>query len=373
MSNTRLQLISGAALIGIWAAIVFMSRAVPVESSPDPVAVDTPTSTTVTTGVPIVRVAASGRYAEEVLEPLTLRFMSGHDMAEPPHVEVVQLANETEVWHLSESTTTSFDIIEIGFRLDVFSDEARSRFLELDRRLLPNLGVVSDRFDLPINGVIPGVDGALAMFADARSSYAPVDWADLVEAARSGVAVAVPGPPLSISVVFVWALGGGDAEIGLELYRELINAGATAVTTTGQLRTLMETDVPVGAWSTSGIIEINRSPATSLTLVTPRSGLVVLPSFMGILATTDDPKAAHRWVNFRLSYDTQSAMAFRDLIRIRGDSAPVPWGPVVDVGQDPTARIGFDPLRAPLLELDWSAVAATAADITEGLTDIIGS
>ena len=370
MSNTRLQLISGAALIGIWAAIVFMSRAVPVESSPDPVAVDTPTSTTVTTGVPIVRVAASGRYAEEVLEPLTLRFMSGHDMAEPPHVEVVQLANETEVWHLSESTTTSFDIIEIGFRLDVFSDEARSRFLELDRRLLTNLGVVSDRFDLPINGVIPGVDGALAMFADARSSYAPVDWADLVEAARSGVAVAVPGPPLSISVVFVWALGLGDADLGLERYQRIVDAGGRPVTTTEQLRGVMDAAPTVGAWSSSGIVALNRDGSTAATIA-PSSGLVPLPAFTGILAKTDDPAAAHRWLNFRLAAETQSAMTFRSLIRNRNETTPVPWGPVVDVSQDPTALIGFDPLRSPVLEVDWAALHASVDEVTTELQSIV--
>jgi hypothetical protein len=276
------------------------------------------------------------------------------------------------VWRLTEKIAPEFEIVELGFRLDAVSGQFDDRFAPIDRSLLPNLGAVPERFDLDVHGIVPGVDGGVGMFADARSSFSPLDWLDLVEAARSDVTVAVPGPPLSISVVFVWALGIGDPDVGLDRYQELIDAGAIPVTTTGQLRTLLEAGPAVGAWSSSGIIDISRSPDTTIALITPTSGLVPLPAFSGILATSSDPVAAHRWLNFRLGQETQDVMTFRELIGTREASPPGPWGPVVDTGQDPSPLIGFDPLQAPIVELDWAEVAATVDEITAAHTANVG-
>lgn len=369
MSRTQSQIATGVVLMSAWLMMVLLAR--PVESeSTVPIAVEaTQTSDETERSVPIVNVVGSGRYTDEVLAALTIRFMSSHDIEETDAI-VEALATEGDVWRLTESETTSVDVIEIGFSLDAISGAFDERFLPLDRSMLPNLDAVPDRYVHEVNGLVPGVDGAVVMFADGQSSYKPIDWIDLVDAAESGVSVAVPGPPLTISVVFVFALGSGDPGVGLERYRRIVDAGGRAVTTTAQLREVMDSAVTVGAWSSSGVVALSREGPTAA-IIAPSSGLVPLPAFSGILATADDPVAAHRWLNYRLAAETQSVMTFRPLLRSQNEATPVPWGPVVDVGEDPSSLVGFDPLRSPVLELDWAALRATADQITTELQTIV--
>lgn len=365
MRNRFAPALGLVAMAAVWAIVVLAGR--PPEQAPTaPVSAPSPTgpSTTVPVEPPTIRVAASGQYAEDVLASIgALAYVTTENVG----LEIIVLGSEAEVWSLLEDNTVDADVIEIGFRIEALSGLG-------DQHLLP-----ADQIDagpleflrVDANGVVPAIDGALGLFEVEGAGVEIDSWSDLLAISTEGGSIVIPGPPLAFAVVFVWALGDGDVDLGVERYRALVDSGAIVAKTTSEVGSAIDSGAVAGAWTSSGVISIDRGFA-EVDFIVPSSGAVALPAFTGVLAGTDHADEALRWVELRFSEELQANMTFDTLIRAPNTVLPVPWAPAIDVGHDPTLLVGFDPLADPLWTPDWAAVAETREDVVARLEAIAG-
>lgn len=369
-----------ALAVTVGAVIVFRVPSQDVAAAPEPpVATSAPsaegtgtddTGPDTSVNEPVLTVAGSGQAVSQILGGSEFHFFSETGFGS----DVLTLPSQAVVWDLVDENRNNVDVIEVGFRLEALSGGADDRLLPIDTSLIPNLASVSDAFVLDANGVVPYIDGALGLLASEAGVSEVTAWEGLQAAVDSGVTVVVPAPPTDLSVVFVWALGDGDPQLGLDRYGALIASGARALRTTGDLVDAAGEGPIVGAWSSSGVSRAGRS--SDIEFVVPESGAVALPGFAGILADTDQPESAHGWLNFRLGPILQTSMTFTELLRQANQDIQVPPIPVIDVDNDARPLTGFDPHAGDaFVVLDWSALAASKQEIVtelESLTESSG-
>lgn len=316
---------------------------------------------------PVLTVVGSGQAVSQILEGNEFNFFSETGFG----VNVLALPSQSVVWDLVDENRNNADVIELGFRLEALSGAADDDLLPIDTSLIPNLSGVSDSFLLDANGVVPYIDSALGLFASETVS-AVTTWEGLRDAVDAGVSVVVPAPPTDLSVVFVWTLGDGDSQLGLDRYAALIAGGARALRTTGELVDAAAEGPIVGAWSSSGVKRAART--SDIEFVVPESGAVALPGFAGILADTEQPASAHEWLDFRLGPILQTSMTFTELMRQFDQDPPIPPIPVIDVDDDARPLTGFDPHAGDaFVVFDWPAVAAAAEEIVTDLQSLTES
>lgn len=365
-----------ALAVTVGAVIVFRVPSQDVAASPDvPLATSDPspeeagtddTGPDTSEDQPGLTVAASGQAVSQILEGNEFDFFNETGLG----VDLLALPSQAVVWDLIDENRNDADVIEVGFRLEALAGDSDDRLLPIDGSLIPNMANVRDAFLLDANGIVPYIDGALGLFASEAGVSAVTAWEELQDAVDAGVTVVVPAPPTDLSVVFVWTLGDGDPQLGIDRYAALIAGGARALRTTGDLVDVAAEGPVVGAWSSSGVKRAGRS--TDLEFVVPTSGAVALPGFAGILADTDQPEMAHRWLNFRLKPSVQTSMTFSELPRQFNQDVPVAPIPVIDVERDARPLTGFDPHAGDaVVVLDWPEVAASANEIITGLESLI--
>lgn len=316
---------------------------------------------------PSVTVVGSGQRVDQILQGSEFNFFSEIGVG----VDVLPLPTPGLVWELTEDNRNRADVIEVGFRLDALSGTADDSLLPIDPAQIPSLGQVDEDFVLDAHGIVPFIDGAVGLVSAGAGGEVVSDWADLLTAVERGATVVVPAPPSDLAVVFVWALGDGDPERGLERYAELVEGGARPVRATGDFVEVVSSGPAVGAWSSTGVIRAQRT-VSDLEFLVPLSGAVALPGFAGILAETEQPEAAHRWLEFRLGTILQTAMTFGEVMRQFDQEPSAPPVPVIDLSRDARPATGFDPHAGDAyVVLDWAAVGASAADVTAALETIV--
>ena len=317
---------------------------------------------------PVLTVVGSGLWVEQILSGTEFGFFSETGFG----LNVLDLASSGVVWELTRENRNRADIIEVGFRLDALSGSGDDSLLQIDSGQIPSLALVDEEFRLEAHGIVPFIDGAVGLVSSGVGDDEVSDWADLQTALDSGTTVVVPAPPSDLAVVFVWVLGDGDPEVGLDRYADLIAGGAVAVRTTSDFVEVAGSGPVVGAWSSSGVVRAQRT-VVDMEFVVPTSGAVALPGFAGILADTEHPEAAHRWLEIRLDTHLQTAMTFGDVRHQFGEAPPVPPLPVIDVQRDARVFTGFDPHAGDAFRvLDWAAVGESAAEVTAALEEIVG-
>jgi spermidine/putrescine-binding protein len=267
----------------------------------------------------VVTVVGSGLRVEQILRGTEFGFFSETGLG----VNVLDLASPGLVWELTNDNRNRADVIEVGFRLDALSGSGDDSLLPIDPAQIPSLAPVDEDFLLEARGIVPFIDGAVGLVSSGAGADELSDWADLQTAVDRGATVVVPAPPSDLAVVFVWALGDGDPERGVERYAELIDGGALAVRTTSDFIEVAGSGPVVGAWSSSGVVRAQRT-VSDIEFLVPSSGAVALPGFAGILAETEQPEAAHRWLNFRLETILQTAMTFGEVTRQFDRDPPIP-------------------------------------------------
>ena len=313
-------------------------------------------------------VVGSGLRVERILQGTEFGFFSETGVG----VNILDLASPGLVWELTNDNRNGADIIEVGFRLDALSGSGDDSLLPIDPAQIPNLAQVDQDLLLDAHGIVPYIDGAVGLFLSGPNDQQVSDWVDLQAAVDRGATVVVPAPPTDLAVVFVWALGSGDPELGLERYTDLIAGGAHAVGTTSDLVDIIASGPVVGAWSSAGVVRAQRT-VSDIEFLVPTSGVVALPGFAGILAETEHPEEAHRWLDFRLDTTLQSAMTFEEVTRQLDRDPPVPPLPVIDLERDARAIVGFDLHDGDaFVVMNWSAVGASASDVTAALEEIVG-
>ena len=315
----------------------------------------------------VLTVVGTGLRVEQILQGMEFGFVSETGVG----VNVLDLASPGLVWELTSDNRNQADVIEVGFRLDALSGAGDDSLRTIDPAQIPSLAQVDERFRLEAHGIVPFIDGALGLVSTGAGGEELSDWADLQSAVDGGRTVVIPAPPTDLAVVFVWVIGDGDPDRGLERYADLIGGGAQAVRTTDEFVDLVASGPVVGAWSSTGAIRAQRT-VSDIEFLVPDSGAVVLPGFTGILAEAEHPEDAHRWLEFRLQSAVQTAMTFDEVSRQFDRNPPVPPVPVIDVQRDARVVTGFDPHAGDaFVVMDWVAVGQSAPEVTAALESIV--
>lgn len=379
MRRVASQVLIGVAVVGVWVAMVVLGRPPSEVTEPDIVGSPGPTSAEggdpesaptdeEIAQAPGVIVAGSGPYVADILQGYSFDFYTDTGYG----IQFEVLGSTSEVWRLHDDPDSDVDVVEIGFRLEALAGEADEHFLPIDPSVVPTLHQVPEWLRIDANGIVPGIEGALGLIHVPGEGEAPASWDDLTAIAESGRSVVIPGPPLSLAVVFVHALGGGDVEAGLEAYAGLVGASAVPARTTAEFQQALADGAVAGAWSSNGAVSTDRSITLDADFIVPASGAVVLPAFTGIRRGTASPEAALAWLEFRLG-EPQEGMSFDDLISRIDGPVPIPLTPVMDTGRSPLIHTGIDPFSGePFIGLDWAAVAASRDDVIARLEEITG-
>lgn len=330
MRRVATAVVAGAVVLGIWLVVVVLAR--PPAGELEPGVVSAPGTTSVAGGgggsqsppagggeVRSVQVAGAGPYVEDVLQGHSLDFYRETGYG----IQFELFGSMAEVWRLHDDAGTEVDVVEVGFRLEALAGLADEHFLPIDESAVPALDRVPDWLGIDANGIVPGIEGALGLIHVPGQGDPPGSWVELVAMAEDGRAVVIPGPPLSLAVVFVHAMGEGSVDVGLELYANLVAAGAIPARTTAEFQQALADGAVAGAWSSNGAVASDRSITFDADFLVPDTGAVVLPTFAGILETAAAPDAAMAWLEFRLR-EPQESMTFGEIISMVDGPPPSP-------------------------------------------------
>lgn len=324
-----------------------------VEAAPE---FDHPTAastTAVTLPPPTITIAAGGRFGSEVLESLEFAFWE--ESGEP--VDVVPLSSDFEVWkQATQSNRVDADVIEVAFRTDAFTGEAAEAFLPLTEELVPALAGIPSEFRLPEDrGVVVGLSGLVGFVVDSRSATAaPGSWSEVAGVAPDRLVL--PAPSSVMAPIVVLAAGNGDIDAGVELYASWLDGGALTASNTEEYVAALRDGAEAAVWTSGGFWRAE-GRMEGLEFVAPVEGAVALPAFSGVLASSDHPEVAARWIDYRLSdsVQRQAASTYEHGRFGQSDLAPLsPILPGLDEGGLSRAHFDLGSFPGSIVGVDWS-------------------
>jgi ABC-type Fe3+ transport system substrate-binding protein len=318
-----------------------------------------------------ITVAAGGRFGGEVLQSLEFAFFEETGES----ADVVSLSTDFEVWKQATQTNrVDADVIEVGFRSDAFSGEAAAFFLPLDEELVPGMAGIPPRFRLPDDrGLVVGFSGLLGFVVNELEAVSPPrSWSDV--ATLDPARLVVPAPSSVTAPILVLALGNGDVGRGLEVYASWIEAGAQTASGVEDYVAALRGGAEVAVWTSSGLWRAE-GRMQGLVFAAPEEGAVALPAFSGILASSENPEVAARWLEYRLSSAVQSqVMSLNEHGRFGQDDI-APLSPVVggvDVGTSNSALFGLDTFPGSVIAVDWLSYTPAREALRERFEEASG-
>ena len=179
----------------------------------------------------------------------------------------------------------------------------------------------------------------------------PVSWADLTDPAYAG-GVAMPDPGFAGSAFAALGYFANADGMGLDFYQQLKDNGAVQVASPVDIMTGVAEGRYQAGISLDKIVRDAVEKGSPIELVWPEPGAIAVYSPAAVLTSSDDPDAAHAFVEFLVSPDAQEAIAGSGWQPVRPD---VEW-----------------PYMGPAVTPVWPAIFGSQEELLEGYRAIFG-
>jgi iron(III) transport system substrate-binding protein len=185
----------------------------------------------------------------------------------------------------------------------------------------------------------------------------PRTWKDLLDPKwKDQIALA----DVNYSGAALVAMGGLTAEYGIEYYQKLRENGAVVLEAHGGLtRSIAAGEYKVGI-SLDYMIRQQKEAGSPINLIYPEDGTIAIPSPIAIVATTEHPSAAKKFVDYILSLEGQ-------LVQVKLGST-IPIRPEV---VPPLGAPSLSQLLEKSIPIDYEYICSNAETLCSQFTEIL--
>lgn len=183
---------------------------------------------------------------------------------------------------------------------------------------------------------------------------APAEWADLSGPAYRG-AVAVPDPSVAASALGALGWFAAQPGYGMPFYRALKDAGAVQVSTPDEVTTGVAQGRFKAGITIAGSAYPAKAAGSPVDVAWPRPGAIAVYEPVALSRSAANPRVAQDLIAYLVGGQAQAALA------------KAGYSPVLPGVGTPDAPAG-----APVVEPDWSTIAASRAGILAGYRQVFG-
>ncbi|HDG97322.1 MAG TPA: extracellular solute-binding protein [Desulfobacterales bacterium] len=161
------------------------------------------------------------------------------------------------------------------------------------------------------------------------------------------------------SGALVDTMGALVMRYGLEYFEKLRENGAVVVrSNTGAAKAIAAGEYPVGI-TLDYIVRNLKAKGSPIDLVYPQDGPVVIPSPIAIVASTDQPEAAKRFVDYLLSKEGQETLVkLGNFVSVIPEVSPPPGAPALEELMEMAMPLDWDWIRRNMewLNEQWTRI-----------------